>query len=47
MARVNRQWLLKTRPVGMVSEANFEWREAPLPAVLVRVLASLGLDEEG
>jgi NADPH-dependent curcumin reductase CurA len=28
---VNRQWLLAQRPVGMVSEANFEFREAVLP----------------
>jgi NADPH-dependent curcumin reductase CurA len=28
---VNRQWLLARRPVGMVSEADFEYRESPLP----------------
>ena len=33
MADANRQWLLRSRPVGMVSEENFEWREAPLPEV--------------
>ncbi len=40
---VNRQWLLASRPVGMVSEANFEWRESPIPEpgdgeLLVRTL---------
>src|SRR3954454_18177000 len=32
--RVNRQWLLKSRPTGMVEPSNFEWREneAPDPA---------------
>ena len=43
MADVNRQWVLKSRPEGMVSESCFEWREAPLPelpdgGVLVRNL---------
>ncbi len=43
MPDVNRQWLLASRPVGLVSEANFEWREAPLPKItdgqaLVRTL---------
>ncbi len=33
MADVNRQWVLKSRPEGMVSESCFEWREAPLPEV--------------
>ncbi len=28
---VNRQWLLSRRPVGMVSESDFEYRELPLP----------------
>ena len=27
----NRQWLLKTRPVGMVSKDNFELAESPIP----------------
>ena len=31
MADVNRQWVLKSRPSGMVSESCFEWREAPMP----------------
>jgi NADPH-dependent curcumin reductase CurA len=43
MAKTNRQWLLRARPVGMVKESDFELRESPLPAVkdgeaLVRVL---------
>src|SRR5258705_4924189 len=29
--RRNRQWLLAVRPVGMVSAANFEFREVPAP----------------
>ena len=33
MAQLNRQWLLKSRPVGMVKESDFEWREAPMPTV--------------
>jgi NADPH-dependent curcumin reductase len=32
-ARVNRQWRMKSRPVGMVSRENFEWAEAPVPAL--------------
>ena len=40
---VNRQWLLVERPFGMVSQASFEYREAPIPEagngqVLVRNL---------
>ena len=31
--QTNRQWLLARRPVGMVSEADFEFREVPLPEV--------------
>jgi NADPH-dependent curcumin reductase CurA len=43
MAKTNRQWLLRARPVGMVKESDFELRESPLPAAkdgeaLVRVL---------
>jgi NADPH-dependent curcumin reductase CurA len=30
-AHRNRQWLLAKRPVGMVSAANFEFREVPAP----------------
>jgi NADPH-dependent curcumin reductase CurA len=33
MTDVNRQWLLRARPVGMVKETDFEWREAPLPTI--------------
>lgn len=33
MTNVNRQWLLKKRPVGMVSRDNFEYRETPIPDV--------------
>lgn len=40
---VNRQWLLRSRPVGMVKKKNFELHEAPIPRpepdqVLVRNL---------
>ncbi len=32
MAReVNRQWLLKARPAGMVDSSNFEWTEGDVP----------------
>ena len=31
-AEVNRQWLLVSRPQGMVDPSNFELRESPLPA---------------
>lgn len=31
MSETNRQWLLKTRPVGMVSQDNFELRTSPIP----------------
>ena len=30
---INRQWLLKARPHGMVGEANFEYRETSIPTV--------------
>ena len=30
-SNTNRQWLLKTRPIGMVSEDNFELIENPIP----------------
>jgi hypothetical protein len=38
---VNRQWCLARRPVGLVKESDFEWREGPVPVpgprqVLVR-----------
>ncbi len=48
--KVNRQWLLKRRPQGMISEEDFEYRESPLPVpdlgageILVRNLY-LGFD---
>ncbi len=31
MSDVNRQWLLKSRPVGMVKESDFELRTTPIP----------------
>jgi len=30
-SRTNRQWRLKTRPHGMLSQSNFEWREEAVP----------------
>jgi NADPH-dependent curcumin reductase CurA len=30
--RVNKQWLLKSRPSGMVEPSNFEWSEGDVPA---------------
>lgn len=30
---INRQWLLASRPDGMVSEANFEYVETPIPEI--------------
>ena len=40
---VNRQWVLATRPVGMVKDSDFEYRESDLPKpkdgeILVRAL---------
>jgi len=29
--RINRQWLLASRPVGMVSASDFEFKQAPIP----------------
>ena len=31
MADMNRQWLLASRPQGMVTESNFQYHEAPVP----------------
>jgi NADPH-dependent curcumin reductase CurA len=31
MSDVNRQWLLRARPVGMVKESDFELRSSPIP----------------
>ena len=33
MREKNRQWILKSRPQGLVERANFEWREEPVPAI--------------
>ena len=30
---INRQWLLASRPEGMVSEGNFEYAETPIPEI--------------
>jgi NADPH-dependent curcumin reductase CurA len=43
MTNINRQWVLKKRPQGMVGEQDFEYRETPIPdpaagEVLVRNL---------
>ena len=32
MSAVNRRWLLRSRPVGMVKESDFELDEAPVPS---------------
>ncbi|MBW2290483.1 MAG: NADP-dependent oxidoreductase, partial [Deltaproteobacteria bacterium] len=32
--RINRQWLLASRPVGMVSPSNFEFRQEPVPELV-------------
>ena len=32
-ADINRQWLMRERPRGMVQESNFEYREQPIPEV--------------
>lgn len=31
MTKINRQWLLHSRPTGMVSDANFKYQEAAVP----------------
>ena len=33
MPETNRQWLLASRPKGMVARENFEWTEVPVPAL--------------
>src|SRR6476661_6462339 len=33
MAEMNRKWVLKSRPQGIVDRANFEWREEPRPEI--------------
>ena len=30
---INRQWLLASRPEGMVSESNFEYAETAIPEI--------------
>ena len=30
-AKVNRQWRLAARPIGLIKESDFEWREEPVP----------------
>ena len=29
--RINHQWRLVARPVGMIKETDFQWTEEPLP----------------
>ncbi len=31
MTDINRQWIMTSRPEGMVSEANFSWQQTPIP----------------
>ena len=31
MSETNRQWLLRSRPVGMVKESDFELASSPVP----------------
>ncbi len=31
--RINHQWRLTSRPVGSLTEANFQWAEVPVPAL--------------
>jgi NADPH-dependent curcumin reductase CurA len=33
-ARVNRQWRLAARPVGLFKESDFEWHEEPIPTLV-------------
>lgn len=30
-AKINRQWRLATRPIGLIKESDFEWHEEPVP----------------
>ena len=32
MTKMNRQWVVKSQPSGMVQPDNFDWVEAPIPA---------------
>jgi NADPH-dependent curcumin reductase len=51
--KTNRQWRLSTRPVGLIKESDFQWREEPAPnpfkgEVLVRnVYLSLDPSDRG
>lgn len=29
--KMNRQWGLVSRPVGLIAESNFEWTQEPVP----------------
>ena len=31
--KTNQKWLLKSRPVGLFKDSDFEWREEPVPAL--------------
>ena len=31
--KVNRQWRLVSRPVGLIAESNFEWMQEPIPTL--------------
>jgi NADPH-dependent curcumin reductase CurA len=31
--KVNRQWRLAARPVGLIKESDFEWHEEPIPTL--------------
>jgi NADPH-dependent curcumin reductase CurA len=33
MRKNNGQWILKSRPQGLVERVNFEWREEPIPTI--------------
>ena len=33
MRKNNGQWILKSRPEGLVERVNFEWREEPIPTI--------------
>jgi len=33
MRKNNGQWILKSRPQGLVERMNFEWREEPIPTI--------------
>lgn len=33
MSKINRQWCLVARPIGMIKDSDFEWREVPVPAL--------------